>query len=140
MTTSFQIVVDCADAHAITRFWVAAVGYERESNAEQIRQLLDAGIATDDDVTTVDGELVWRTAAACRDPEGRLPRLLFQEVPEPKTVKNRIHLDLLVGEERRTAEIERLTTLGASKLWDGRQGPHTWVTMADPEGNEFCVT
>ena len=54
-------------------------------------------------------------------------------------MKNRVHLDLHVGEDRREAEVERLTGLGASRLWDGQQGPHRWVTMADPEGNEFCV-
>jgi hypothetical protein len=139
MTTPFQIVVDCVDPHALVRFWVAATGSERESHDAMIRQLLAAGTATDDDVTTVEGELAWRTAAACRDPEGRLPRLLFQTVPEPKTVKNRVHLDLFVGDERREAEVERLTALGATRLWDGQLGPSTWVTMADPEGNEFCV-
>jgi hypothetical protein len=44
-----------------------------------------------------------------------------------------------VGEDRHEAEVARLTGLGAEELWRGRQGPHTWVTMADPEGNEFCV-
>jgi hypothetical protein len=139
MATPFQIVIDCVDPHTLVRFWAAATGYERESNAEQIRQVLDAGIATEDDVMTIDGELVWREAAAARDPEGRLPRLLFQTVPEPKTAKNRVHLDVFVGDERRAAEVERLTALGATWLWDGQQGPHSWVTMADPEGNEFCV-
>ncbi len=139
MTTPFQIVVDCVDPHALVRFWEAAAGYQRESHDAQIRQLLDAGVATDDDVTTLDGELVWRTAAAARDPDGRLPRLLFQSVPEPKTTKNRVHIDLFVGEENVAAEVERLTALGATRLWDGQQGPHSWVTMADPEGNEFCV-
>jgi hypothetical protein len=60
-------------------------------------------------------------------------------VPEEKAVKNRVHLDLHIGDERREAEVERLIGLGASRLWDGQQGPNRWVTMADPEGNEFCV-
>jgi hypothetical protein len=139
MATPFQIVVDCVDPHAMVRFWVAAARYERESNDVLIRKLLEAGVATDDDVTTVDGELAWRTAAAARDPDGRLPRLLFQSVPEPKTAKNRVHLDLFVGEERVAAEVERLIGLGATRLWEGQQGPSSWITMADPEGNEFCV-
>jgi hypothetical protein len=66
--------------------------------------------------------------------------VLFQVVPEPKTVKNRVHLDLHVGAERRPEVVERLVGLGATVLWEGREGPSTWVTMADPEGNEFCVT
>ena len=139
MTTPFQIAVDCADPHQLADFWVAAVGYEIEHNEEQIRALLDAGVATADDVMEREGRLVWRTGVAANDPDGVLPRLLFQQVPEPKTVKNRIHLDLFVGEDRREAEVDRLVSLGATRLWDGRQGPHTWVTMADPEGNEFCV-
>lgn len=65
--------------------------------------------------------------------------MVFQKVPEPKQAKNRWHLDLHLGEERRDAEVERLVGLGATRLWDGQQGLHTWVTMADPEGNEFCV-
>jgi hypothetical protein len=66
--------------------------------------------------------------------------VLFQEVPEAKTVKNRVHLDVRVGAERREAEVARLLGLGATELWRGSQGPYAWVTLADPEGNEFCVT
>ncbi|HEU4841286.1 MAG TPA: VOC family protein, partial [Ilumatobacteraceae bacterium] len=60
----------------------------------------------------------------------------------PKTVKDRIHLDLhfLEGDDGRDATVARLIDLGATKLWDGQQGPQRWVTMADPEGNEFCVS
>ena len=56
-------------------------------------------------------------------------------------MKDRIHLDLhfLEGDEARDATVARLIELGATKLWDGQQGPQRWVTMADPEGNEFCV-
>ena len=61
-------------------------------------------------------------------------------MPEPKAAKNRLHVDIRVGDEGRAAEVARLTALGATKLYDGRLGPQTWVTMADPEGNEFCVT
>ncbi len=62
-------------------------------------------------------------------------------MPEPKTVKDRIHLDLhLQGGDDRAEVVERLLGMGATKLWDGRQGPQTWVTLADPEGNEFCVS
>jgi hypothetical protein len=60
-------------------------------------------------------------------------------VPEPKTVKNRLHLDLR-GEGSADARVKALTERGAVCLHTASQGPHTWVTMADPEGNEFCVT
>lgn len=105
-----------------------------------IEGLLAAGVASEDDVVTVDGHKAWRTGSACHDPEGVLPRMYFPLVPEPRTVKNRMHLDLRVGDERRAAEVERLVGLGASRLYDGEQGPNTWTTMADPEGNESCVS
>jgi predicted enzyme related to lactoylglutathione lyase len=54
-------------------------------------------------------------------------------------VKNRVHLDLHVGADARAATVERLTKEGGTVLWDGQQGGSSWVTMADPEGNEFCV-
>ncbi len=139
MSTPFQIVVDAADPHAANRFWSAAMGYEMEDHHDLVNQLLAGGQITPDETVELDGRLAFKTAAACRDPEGIGPRLLFQTVPEPKTVKNRVHLDLHVGDERREAEVERLIALGASRLWDGEQGPTRWVTMADPEGNEFCV-
>jgi hypothetical protein len=139
MNPTVQIAVDCADPHRLVRFWASAMGYEIEDHHDQASAMLAAGYAAGPDTVELDGRLAWRTAAACRDPERVGPRLLFQQVPEPKTTKNRWHLDLHVGPEQRDEEIARLVALGAERLWDGRQGPHTWVTLADPEGNEFCV-
>jgi len=139
MSLNVQIVMDCSDPHRQARFWAEAAGLQVEDVEPGIRKMLDAGYATEADVVEVDGALVWREAAACSDPSGRLPRMYFQAVPEPKQVKDRIHVDLQVGAHAREAEVTRLTALGATKLYDGTQGPHTWVTMADPEGNEFCV-
>jgi hypothetical protein len=136
--TAFQIAIDCQDPHRLVRFWAAAIDLEVEDHEAQIQELLAAGVATPDDTVELDGKLAWATAAACRS-EDRRTRLLFQTVPEPKTTKNRVHLDLHVGPEDRDAEVARLVELGANRLWEGRQGPHTWVTLADPEGNEFCV-
>ena len=102
--------------------------------------MLDAGHATADDVAVHDGRPVWRDAAAASDPAGRRPRLLLQRVGEEKTVKNRVHLDVQVGADRRDQEVERLIGLGATKLHDGALGPQRWVTLADPEGNELCVS
>jgi hypothetical protein len=138
MPTAFQIAIDCQDPHQLVRFWAAAMDLEIEDHEAQIRELLAAGFATPDDTVELDGKLAWATAAACRS-EDRRTRLLFQTVPEPKTTKNRVHLDLHVGAEDRDAEVARLVELGASELWEGQQGPHRWVTLADPEGNEFCV-
>jgi len=139
---TFQVAVDATDPHRLNRFWAAAVGYEMEDHHDQVNELIAAGVVTADDAVEIDGRLAWRTAAACRDAAGHGPRLLFQQVPESKTVKNRVHLDLQRGldTDAREAEVERLVGLGATRLWVGQQGPHTWVTLADPEGNEFCVS
>jgi hypothetical protein len=137
---SIQIALDCADPHAQARFWAAALGYDVEDVEPIVRQMLDAGFATEADVTTVEGRLAWKDGSACSDPAGGRPRWFFQRVPESKVAKNRMHVDLHVADEGRAAEVERLIGLGATKLYDGQLGPQTWVTMADPEGNEFCVT
>jgi hypothetical protein len=135
-----QVVLDAADPHALAEFWAAALGYEVEDVDALARRMLDAGYATQDDVLERGGRLVWRDAAAARDPGGARPRLYLQRVPEPKTGKNRVHLDLQVGEERRDAEVERLVGLGATRVEQRSLGPQTWVVMTDPEGNELCVS
>jgi hypothetical protein len=84
--------------------------------------------------------LVWRIGAAIRHPEDPSRRVLFQHVPEAKAVKNRVHLDVQVGAEQREAEVARLVANGATELHRGAHGPFTWVTLADPEGNELCLT
>ena len=65
------------------------------------------------------------------------PRLDFMKVPEGKTTKNRVHLDWHASD--REAEVERLIALGATRLWDVRNENFEWTTLADVEGNEFCV-
>jgi hypothetical protein len=140
MATDFQVVVDCAAPHELADWWAEALGWQVEAQDEAfIRRMVDAGYATEEETTRHRGALVWRTGAAITSPEPGRPRVLFQSVPEPKTVKNRLHLDIRVGAERQEAEVARLVGLGATELWRGTQGPHSWVTMADPEGNEFCV-
>src|SRR5262245_58024933 len=118
MAVPYKICIDCADPHLLAAFWAEALGYVVEDHSALVQQLLEAGVVTEADVTTVDGRLAWRTAAAVRDPDapvnertgtGLGGRVLFQVVPEPKTVKNRVHLDLHVGAERRTAVVARLT-------------------------------
>ena len=70
-------------------------------------------------------------------PDSGVPTLMFIKVPEGKTVKNRVHLDLVTDD--RAAEVERLTDLGATVVHEKDEWGLRWVTMADPEGNEFCV-
>ena len=62
-----------------------------------------------------------------------------QRLPETKTIKNRVHLDLTTGADDRDAEIERLLRLGARRVNIGQTGDESWTVLADPEGNEFCV-
>jgi hypothetical protein len=148
MAVAYKVVIDCADPHRLAAFWAVALEYVVEDHSTLIKELLDAGLVSEAETTTVDGQLRWRDAAGVRDPDAPVDersgvglggRVLFQVVPEAKTVKNRVHLDLHVGPERRGEVVDRLTAAGGRVLWDGQQGPSTWVTMADPEGNEFCV-
>jgi glyoxalase superfamily protein len=90
MTTHFQVAIDAADPHALNRFWSAAMGYEMEDHHDLVKQLLDAGQVTPDDTVELDGRLAFNDAAACRDPDGVAPRLLFQTVPEGKASKARV--------------------------------------------------
>ena len=68
------------------------------------------------------------------------PALAFHQVPEAKTVKNRLHLDIRTGPDDIEDVVTALAGRGATELHRGQEGPHYWVTMTDPEGNEFCVT
>jgi Glyoxalase-like domain len=145
MAYDFQVVVDSADPHVLADWWADALGWVVEpSDEEFIRRMIAEGYATEDDTTKHNGVLVWKEGAAIRHPDGpergRRKRILFQSVPEAKTVKNRVHLDIWVGEDNVERELERLTAKGATFLHRGRQGPHTWVTIADPEGNELCLS
>lgn len=138
MAVAFQVAMDSADPHALCDFWAAALGYDVEPTDEAfIRRMVDEGHAREDQTLMVKGELRWADGAACVDPSGQGTRLYFQRVPEAKAGKNRVHLDLRMSDKE--AEVARLTALGATRLYEASQGPHTWVTMADPEGNEFCI-
>ena len=140
MATEFQVTIDATDPHVLADWWSEALGWEVEPSDEDfIRRMVAEGHASEDDTTTHRGVLVWTLGAALRSPDPGRPRVLFQRVPEEKTVKNRLHLDVRVGPERWEEEVARLVSLGATELWRGTQGPMAWVTLADPQGNEFCV-
>ncbi|MEQ4305417.1 VOC family protein [Plantactinospora sp. B6F1] len=143
MAYEFQVTQDSADPHTLADWWAETLGWQVEPSDEAlIRRMLDQGHATEDDTRTHHGVLVWKAGAAIRHPEGvrRAPRVLFQLVPEAKTVKNRMHLDVRTGTEDLGPVVEALVARGATVLHEGRQGPFAWVTLADPEGNEFCVS
>ena len=145
MTVAWTVTVDCASPATLAAFWASALGYAAAAPP--------VGFATWEAWLRRNGvpEDEWGAGAVLSDPDGVLPSLSFQQVPERKTGKNRLHLDLQVGGGRHLpweqrwsrveGEVQRLTGLGARVLevvpgGDGR-GDH--VLLADPEGNEFCV-
>lgn len=112
-----NVSVDSTTPAETAQFWAEALGWR---------------IIEDDD----DDEVALQPPAG--SPEaGVLPDLLFLRVPEDKTVKNRLHLDLRPDDQ--AAEVSRLESLGATRVDIGQGDGVTWVVMADPEGNEFCV-
>ena len=147
MAVHFKICIDCTDPHRLAAFWAEAMDYVVEDNSPLIEMLLKQGVIGEDLLVEVDGRKAWKTAAAVRDPDapvnpvngaGQGMRLLFQTVPEKKTVKNRLHLDLHYGPEDYEAQADRLEGLGSTRLgaYDGDGAK--WILMADPEGNDFC--
>jgi len=143
MATSVQVVFDCADPPAVARFWAEALGYQVQPPPEPFESwedwLAEQGVPKER----------WNDASAVIDPDGNGPRIFFQRVPEPKTVKNRVHLDLNVGGgpstpliHRRTRvdnEAERLARAGATFVRTVSEHGEYFVTMLDPEGNEFDI-
>ena len=143
----FQLVIDCADPDKLARFWAEALGYVFELPPEGFATWddywRDFGLG-EDDLGMGEDRIV--------DPEGHGPRIWFQIVPEGKTIKNRLHLDISVGGDRSVpiqerkrrvdAEAQRLVALGATLTAspisaDGLD--HYGVAMTDPEGNEFDI-
>ncbi|GAA3223855.1 VOC family protein [Actinocorallia longicatena] len=148
MALTWKLVIDCADPHAQAAFWAAALGYAMEDNGDLVERLLDSGALPEEATVTVGGRRAFRTLQAVRHPDdpvqegtgvGLGRRLLFQQVPEPKTVKNRLHLDLHAGPDTRDGEVSRLRSLGATVLQEVKEPGTHHVVMSDPEGNEFCV-
>jgi hypothetical protein len=141
---SVQIVVDCQDPHVLADWWAETLGWHVEVQDEDfIRSMIEQGHANESDTRNYLGRLVWREATAINPTPTALPdqiRVLFQHVPEPKTVKNRVHLDVRSPDPTTIEDFRsRLVARGATIVGHGRQGPHTWVTMTDIEGNEFCL-
>ena len=110
-----NITFDCADAREQAAFWAAVTGWtatEQDSTPGHVEYSVDP-------------------------PDGTSPRLYFTTVPEPKRAKNRLHLDLLPPGNG-PDELVRLQALGARALADQPPGA-SWIVLADPEGNEFCL-
>ena len=119
MTSKFtELAIDCADPNGLARFWCAVLGYEVQDS--------------DDETVTIG-------PPGGEHRSGPVPPVLtFARVPEGKTVKNRVHIDVNPTDREQDDEVRRLLDLGARHA-DVGQGDHSWVVLADPEGNEFCV-
>lgn len=138
MEIRLQVAFDASDPHELARFWAEAVRGTVEDHSELVGHLVESGALSREETVEVDGRLAFRDVATVRA-EG-LPRLFFQLVPEPKTAKNRCHVDLQVGPEHAAEERDRLVGLGATHLWTSSdRGPVTY-TLQDPQGNEFCIS
>ena len=133
MATGVQVTFDCADPGRLAEFWAEALGYVLQPPPEGH----DSWPAFLTAIGVPESE--WNTRSAVVDPDGRGPRLFFQRVPEPKAVKNRVHLDVNVGKDGVDAAVERLVAKGATRVEEVGQLGERWVVMADPEGNEFCL-
>jgi len=136
-----QLVIDAHEPHVLADWWAQTLNWTVEPQDEAfIRSMIDQGFASLDDTIEHNGALLWREGSAINPPDGSPTtglRLLFQLVPESKSVKNRVHLDLRLAGADAAALRARLLERGASAIGEGVQGPHTWVVMTDPEGNEF---
>jgi hypothetical protein len=141
MATSVQVVFDCANPDRLAHFWAQVLGYKLQDPP--------AGFATWEaflEANRIPRDQ-WDSASAIVDPDGRGPRIYFQKVPEGKTVKNRVHLDVNCGGGRATpiderkrrvnAEAERLIPLGARRGRTIEERGEYCLNMFDPEGNEF---
>ncbi|MGB5760133.1 MAG: VOC family protein [Acidimicrobiales bacterium] len=113
MTPTLELVLDCADPDRAAAFWAAALGYVIHGKAKNYRSIVD--------------------------PDGVGPKLILQGVDEPKTVKNRMHLDIHSPDIE--TEAARLVELGGVRLREEPFVEHgtAWILLADPDGNEFCV-
>lgn len=141
-----QVTVDCTNPHAQAEFWAAALGYVLEDPHDFIEALIAAGHADRErDTITFHGKLAWKPGIGILHPDdidlprGTGRRILFMAVPDRSSAKNAWHLDLNVGRDNIDAEVARLVALGAVEKYtvDEPGGFHT--TLADPEGNLFCV-
>ena len=150
MSRHIQVTFDAHDPRALSSFWRDVLGYVHPGPpGVDLPEGADALAAWDEFLERVGVPEDRRNAAsAIEDPDGDGPRLFFQQVPEDKVVKNRVHLDINAAEgatdpaERHRvidAEVTRLTEAGGSVVHEMEERGEFWVVMQDPEGNEFCV-
>ncbi|PRX98104.1 VOC family protein [Allonocardiopsis opalescens] len=150
MALGWKLVIDSANAPVIADFWAAALEYEVEDPTPLIERLLAAGHLGAEAVVEHRGRKNFRGYAAVRHPDdpfdptsgvGHGRRLLFQDVPEGKSGKNRLHIDVHSEPDGLERLVARLEGLGATRVREYDQGPAGhWWQMRDPEGNEVCAS
>ena len=149
MPLSWKLVIDTRNAPVLADFWAAALDYQVEDPSLLIERLLAAGHIDSDAVVEHGGRTIFRGYAAIRHPDdpvdetsgvGRGRRLLFQDVPDDKSGKNRLHIDVHSEPGGLEKLLIRLEDLGATRVREINKGPagHWWI-MQDPEDNEFCA-
>ena len=139
----FQVTFDCADPRRQARFWAQVLGYVPQSPPAGFASWPDYALSMGMSASALDD------VAAIVDPTGLAPRLLFLAVPERKSAKNRVHLDINVAapdgtslEQRQLivrAKATALVNAGATFVAERADEISWWVTLLDPEGNEFCL-
>jgi hypothetical protein len=152
MSRAVQVTLDAHDPRALSTFWAAALGYVHPAPpGTTVPAGADVLAAWDEFLERVGVPPEERnSSSAIEDPDGAGPRVFFQQVPEDKVGKNRVHLDVraapgLQGTERMAAleaECERLVAFGAARLQRFEPAPPLsagFIVMSDPEGNEFCL-
>jgi catechol 2,3-dioxygenase-like lactoylglutathione lyase family enzyme len=139
MSRRVQVTFDAADPHQLAFWWADLLRYQVEDHHDRVASLLADGVLAESDVSRVDGRLRFADLAAARDPADVGPRLFFQRVPEPKTAKNRMHLDVPVEPGQLDSEVDRLRAAGAILVGFNSYPGHRSAVMRDPEGNEFCL-
>jgi hypothetical protein len=150
MAKTWHLTVDCANTNRLVTFWCEALGYMPEPAPEGWATWFEYWRASGIPEEELEGAQAG--SGAIIDPQGVGPRIWFQEVPEPKAVKNRLHVDIrhtpgreaMAYDARRAsvdAEVVRLVGLGATVAYSNApEGADYYaVTLRDPEGNEFCV-
>ena len=109
-----EIIIDCTDPRAVAAFWAQVLGWSVQES----------------------GDVLWMSESGEPFPD---LLLVFVAVPEPKSAKNRVHLDVNPVDREQDDEVRRLLGLGARHADVGQTGEESWVVLADPEGNEFCL-
>jgi predicted enzyme related to lactoylglutathione lyase len=108
-----ELVIDCNDPRRVADFWKEVLGYQETDDSDGFIEIAEA--------------------------PGVMPTLLFAPVPEGKQTKNRLHIDVSPRDREQDEEVERIVALGATRADVGQASDVSWVVLADPEGNEFCV-